>query len=113
MSYDLIPRAKAILNQYRGVDRVRSLDQETDWLFKGIHGTHVQDEALADAWRMARKIVGHSHQLYEIRHRCLTEFGKRVKGDIMKMQRFSGHTNANTLMDRYIRDDSDLSEYIQ
>lgn len=113
MSYDLIPRAKAILNQYRGTDRLRSLDPETDWIFKGIHGTHIQDEALADAWRTARKIVGHKHHLYEIRHRCLTEFGKRVKGDIMKMQKFSGHTNANTLMERYIRDDSDLSGFIQ
>lgn len=112
MKYDLIPRSLAILADYRAV-MIRSLDPETDWIFKGIHGTHVQDEALSDAWRNARKLVGHTHQLYEIRHRCLTEFGKRVKGDIMKMQKFSGHTNANTLMDRYIRDDSDLSEFIQ
>lgn len=114
MDYDLIDRARAILADYRA-SRIRTLDPETDWVFRGIHGTHVQDEALADAWRIARKLTDppHEHQLYEIRHRCLTEFGKRVKGDIIKMQRFSGHTNANTLMERYIRDDSDLSEYIQ
>jgi integrase len=113
MSYDLIPRVKDIFNKYRGTDRVRSLNLERDWIFKGTGLNHVQDEALADAWRSARKKVGHEHQLYEIRHRCLTEFGKRVKGDIMKMQKFSGHKNANTLMERYIRDDSDLSEFIQ
>lgn len=111
-NYDLIDRARAILNDYRA-NAIRSLEPERDWIFRGINGTHVQDEALSDAWRTARKIVGHTHQLYEIRHRCLTDFGKRVKGDIMKMQRFSGHTNANTLMERYIRDDSDLSEFIQ
>lgn len=113
MSYDLIDRARIILNEYRGSNRVRSLDPEKDWIFKSIHSEHIQDEILSRAWREARDIVGHKHHLYEIRHRCLTEFGKRVKGDIMKMQKFSGHTNANTLMERYIRDDSDLSEYIQ
>jgi integrase len=112
MKYDRSPTAMTIINEYRAT-AIRSLDPETDWIFKGINGTHVQDEALADAWRTARKIIGHEHQLYEIRHRCLTDFGKRVKGDIMKMTAFSGHTNANTLMERYVRDDSDLSEYLQ
>lgn len=112
MKYDRSPTAQGILNDYRAT-AIRSLDVERDWIFKGVNGTHVQDEALSDAWRTARKIVGHTHQLYEIRHRCLTDFGKRVNGDIMKMQRFSGHTNANTLMERYIRDDSDLSEFLQ
>lgn len=112
MSYDIIERARLILNEYRA-NRVPMLDRDSDWVFKGASGAHIQDEALADSWRTARKIMGHTHQLYEIRHRCLTEFGKRVKGDIMKMQKFSGHTNANTLMDRYIRDDSDLSEFIE
>lgn len=110
MKYDRSVRALAILSDYRAT-AIRSLDPETDWIFKGIHGTHVQDEALADAWRTAREGI-HKHQLYEIRHRCLTEFAKRVKGDIVKMQKFSGHRNVNTLMDSYIRDDSDLSEYI-
>jgi integrase len=112
MKYDRSPRAMAILNDYRA-NAVRTLDVERDWIFRGINGTHVQDEALSDAWRTARKIVGHTHQLYEIRHRCLTDFGKRVKGDIMKMTAFSGHKNPNTLMERYVRDDSDLSEYLQ
>lgn len=112
MKYDRSQRAMAILNDYRAT-AMRAIDPETDWIFKGIHGTHVQDEALADAWRTARKIVGHDHQLYEIRHRCLTEFGKRVGGDVMKMTAFSGHTNPTTLMERYIRDDSDLSEFIE
>jgi integrase len=117
MKYDRSERAMAILSDYRA-SAIRGLDPETDWIFKGINGTHVQDEALADAWRSARsnmknKDDNHKHQLYEIRHRCLTEFGKRVSGDIMKMTAFSGHKNANTLMERYIRDDSDLSEYIQ
>jgi len=113
MSYDLIDRARDILNEYRSTDRVRSLDPEKDWIFKSIHSSHIQDELLSRAWREARAIVGHKHHLYEIRHRCLTEFGKRVKGDMMKMQKFSGHRNANTLMDRYIRDDSNLSEFIK
>lgn len=112
MEYDRSERAMMILADYRA-SAVRTIDPETDWIFKGIHGTHVQDEALADAWRTARKIIGHEHQMYEIRHRCLTEFAKRVKGNIVFMQKFSGHKNVNTLMDSYIRDDSDLSEYIQ
>jgi integrase len=112
MKYDRSQRAMEVMTEYRA-NAVRSLKPETDWIFKGMNGTHVQDEALSDAWRAARKIVGHTHQLYEIRHRCLTDFGKRVNGDIMKMQKFSGHTNANTLMERYIRDDSDLSEFLQ
>lgn len=110
--FAIIDRARSIFNEYRA-SAVRQLDPETDWVFKGVNGTHVQDEALSDAWRTARKIVGHTHQLYEIRHRCLTDFAKRVKGDIVKMQRFSHHKSANTLMERYIRDDSDLSEFIQ
>jgi integrase len=112
MKYDRSERAMALLSYYRA-SAVRSMDPERDWIFKGIHDTHVQDEALADAWRAARKIVGHTHHLYEIRHRCLTEFGKRVGGDIVKMTAFSGHKNANTLLERYIRDDSDLSQFIQ
>lgn len=111
MKYDRSLRAMEILNNYRAT-AIRTLDPETDWIFRGINGTHVQDEALSDAWRTARKIVGHTHQLYEIRHRCLTDFGKRVKGDIMKMTAFSGHKNPTTLMERYVRDDSDLSEYL-
>jgi integrase len=112
MKYDRSEKVMQILADYRA-SAIRSVNPERDFIFKGIHGTHVQDEALSDSWREARKLVGHTHQMYEIRHRCLTEFGKRVNGDIMKMQRFSGHTNANTLMERYIRDDSDLSEYMQ
>lgn len=112
VKYDLIERARKIFNEYRA-SAIRQLDTETDWVFKGINGTHVQDEALSDAWRTARKKVGHTRQMYEIRHRCLTDFGKRVKGDIIKMRSFSGHTNATTLLERYIRDESDLSEFIQ
>lgn len=110
--YDIVDRSRRIFNEYRA-RAVRQIDPETDWVFKGVNGTHVQDEALSDAWRTARKIAGHTHQLYEIRHRCLTDFAKRVKGDIVKMQKFSHHRSANTLMERYIRDDSDLSEFIQ
>lgn len=112
MSYDVIDRARAILSDYRA-SRVPLMNREIDFIFKGDNGSHVRDEALGDAWRVARNKLNHTHQLYEIRHRCLTDFGKRVKGDIMKMKRFSGHTNANTLMDRYIRDDSDMREFIQ
>jgi integrase len=111
MKYDRSEKALAIFLENRA-SSIRSVDSERDWIFKGANGSHIQDEALADAWREARKKTGHNHQMYEIRHRCLTEFGKRVNGDIMKMQRFSGHTNANTLMDRYIRDDSDLSDFL-
>lgn len=110
LKYPLLKEIRAILNHYRA-SRVPMLDRENDFIFKGIHGTHVQDEAFAKAWREARKVIGHEHQMYEIRHRCLTEFGKRHKGDIMKMQKFSGHTNANTLLDRYIHDDSDMRDY--
>ena len=112
MKYDLIAITRDLLRGYRA-ERVAKIDKETDWVFKGIHGTHVQDEALSDSWREARKKLGHIHQLYEIRHRCLTEFGKRVNGNIVLMQRFSGHRNASTLLDRYVRDDSDMREFIK
>ena len=113
MEYDRSEKFLKIISDYRA-SAIRVMDSERDWIFKNEDGTHIQEEALSDAWRSARKIIKnhHEHQMYEIRHRCLTEFGKRVHGDIMKMQRFSGHTNANTLMERYVRDDSDLSDFI-
>ncbi len=111
MKYDIIDRARFILNNYRS-SRIPRIDRETDWVFRSFHDKHIYEEGLAKAWRLARGIVGHKHQMYEIRHRCLTDFGKRVNGDIMKLQKFSGHTNANTLMERYIRDDSSLKEFI-
>lgn len=112
--YDIVSRSREILNRYRA-SRIPRIDRETDWVFRGANDRHISEDALSDAWRIARELTEtpHKHQMYEIRHRCLTDFGKRVNGDIMKMQQFSKHKNVNTLMDRYIRSEADLSGYIQ
>lgn len=56
MKYDRSERAMAIINEYRA-SAVRSLDPEADWIFKSIHGTQVQDDNLAESWRVARSSI--------------------------------------------------------
>jgi integrase len=87
------------------------LNKEEFVFSQGING-FVSEDRISDEWRIARKktrIKGHS--LYELRHARLTELAQLSNGNITKMLNVSGHTNSKTLIDSYIRDDSDMDEF--
>lgn len=109
LDFPIKDESRAILNKYRP-QNIIPIGWQEGYVFKGRFGQQVTDSALNVSWATARKEIGHAHQLYEIRHRCLTDFANRSNGDIVKMMRVSGHTNPHTLMSRYIRDNSDLSD---
>ena len=79
----------------------------------GVHGFVLEDR-LSDAWRAAaKKAKVKGHKLYELRHARLTELAQLSNGNIIKMMNVSGHTNSKTLLDRYIRDESNLDEFFK
>jgi hypothetical protein len=109
LKYPLTLEAKKIFQDHK--TNLLSISRGEDFVFKGANGPFIKKEALCHAWRVARGSLGedsHEHELYEIRHRCLTEYGKRSEGNIIKMMKFSGHTNAETLLGRYIRDEEEI-----
>jgi integrase len=105
LRYKMEPEAWDIFKEYKSnLSKITRID---DYVFKAVNGRHVTKYALCHAWRVAREDVGHKHQLYDIRHRCLTDHSVRHNGNIVKMMKFSGHTTPTVLLNRYIHDDSD------
>jgi integrase len=74
----------------------------------------VSENCLQRAWRKARnKLRMPPYQLYEMRHARLSQIAEQSNGNIQKVMKASGHTNPKTLMERYVRDTSDLREFFQ
>lgn len=103
--YPLVPELESYLKE-----AVRPL--RDNFIFTGKENDFVSENCLARAWRKATKDLGlPPHQLYELRHARLSRIAEQSNGDIVKMMKVSGHTNPKTLMERYIRSDSDLKEF--
>lgn len=84
------------------------------FVFSGKENDFVSGNCLSRAWRKATdKLKLPPYQLYEMRHARLSQIAEQSNGDMVKLLRVSGHTNPKTLMDRYVRDTSDLTEYFQ
>lgn len=105
LRYKMTPEAWEIFREHKS--NLACIVRADDYVFKSTTGRHVTKCALCHAWRVARDEVGHKHQLYDIRHRCLTDHSIRHNGNIVKMMKFSGHTTPTVLLSRYIHDDSD------
>lgn len=91
----------------------RPLHREA-FIFPGKTCAFVTGKCLSRAWRKAtKKLKLPDYELYEMRHARLSEIAEQTKGDMVKMIRISGHSNPKTLMDRYVRDTSDLKELFQ
>lgn len=89
------------------------LNKEEFIFNQGANG-YVNEDRLSDEWRLARKKAKvKGHNLYELRHARLTELAQLSNGNIMKMINVSGHRNSKTLLDSYIRDDSNMDEFFQ
>lgn len=88
--------------------------KKDQFIFPGKEQEFVSENCLQRAWRKARtKLKMPPYQLYEMRHARLSQIAEQSNGNIQKVMRASGHTNPKTLMERYVRDTSDLKEFFQ
>lgn len=107
LTYPLVPDLE---NYLRSIPR----PFKDDYLFKGREGEFVSENCLARAWRKSTKDLRlPPYQLYELRHARLSKIAEQSNGDIVKMMKVSGHTNPKTLLERYVRTDSNLKEFFQ
>lgn len=93
-----------------------------EFIFTGSRNDFVSEKCLSNAWKKALAKVNKelkekkmiplpAYQLYELRHARLSQIAEQSNGDIVKMLKVSGHTNPKTLMERYVRSSSDLTEF--
>lgn len=97
--------AKAIFLKYRTAKLV-SLDS---FVFLSNSGKQVSEDALWEAWSVARKKLGHKFAPYECRHVSASELYIKTGGDLIRMKKVGGWTNTITL-ERYVKDRSDNSD---
>jgi integrase len=108
ITYPLTSESIIILNSVP-----RSINEDV-LIFLGKQGGVISQNTLPRAWRKACANAKKEYvQPYEIKHARLSEIAEHTKGDIVKMMAASGHTNANVLLDRYIRNRTDLKEIFQ
>jgi integrase len=109
-----------VFSQY--LDSIPRPLRQGEFIFKGHSRPYVSEHCLGRAWRRAIDALNHErkrkripslpyYHLYELRHARLTEIAEQSNGDIVKMLKVSGHTNPKTLLERYVRSTSDLTEF--
>lgn len=76
-------------------------------------GDFIKKRHLEYHWKIAATKVKVKHNLYELRHAKLSDIAEKSNGNIVTMMKASGHTNSKTLLERYVRSDSDLKEFFQ
>jgi integrase len=108
ITYPMNAEARIIFNKYRPQTLV-SMNWKEQYVFIGRFGNHISGETLADAWRNARKKLGHSFEAYECRHATTSELYNKLNGDLVKLKNVSGHTNVSTL-ERYVRSKTDMRD---
>ena len=85
--------------------------KKSELVFKGVQGGLISQNVLPRAWKKACNLAGKKYvSCYEIKHARLSEIAEQTSGDIVKMMAAGGHTNPNILLERYVRNRSDLTD---
>jgi integrase len=83
-------------------------------VFKGRRGARLGNP-VRRVWNKAVINAGYpkgKFNLYQLRHARLSELSQKLGGNLMKLKRISGHKSTRMLEERYVRDDSELSDYL-
>lgn len=103
--FDMSRDARAIFAKYRSA----SLVSLSSFVFLSHSGKHVSEDALWEAWKVARDKLGHKYAPYECRHVATSELYINTGHDLLRTKEVGGWTNTTTL-ERYARDRSDNSD---
>lgn len=112
----LLPLSHTAKNILR--DQVISLNGE-DFIFKSkYNNTNIKMRTIQRAWNDAKNKVSidpikdGDAKMYEIKHAVLSRLYESTNKNLKTMEKMSG-VNINTLMDRYVYSNDDLSQYVQ
>ncbi len=90
------------------------INKKDAFVFPGKECDFVTGKCLSNAWRkVTKKMKLPDHDMYELRHARLSQMSEQSNGNIPMLLKASGHTNVQTLTERYVRDTSDLKEFFQ